>query len=233
LGLTESVAYGFITVARKARKVPALSQAVRTNELSVAKASRIVATITSENAEELIEFAKAHTTGEVERKLNKGARKNLDISLDPADLLRRAQDLNPQASLDDVLKLVLGEYLNRHDPVAKAKCATTRVNAKHSARAEPAKKPHGRKRLAAPLIHAVNIRDGCQCTFRDSSGRRCENRRFLHTHHVRPIARGGTNDLKNLTTFCSEHHALVHQLGFESDGQVNWLRSPQVAYQAH
>jgi hypothetical protein len=127
--------------------------------------------LTAENSEELIEFAKAHTTREVERRICSDAKKKLEISLETADPLRRAQDLNAQASLDEVLKRVLGEYLNRNDPSAKTKRAQ------------------------------------------------------------RPAARGGTNKLTNLTTLCSDHHALVHQLGSAIDGQVNWLRVPQGEYQ--
>jgi predicted restriction endonuclease len=76
----------------------------------------------------------------------------------------------------------------------------------------------------------VQLRDQAQCTFVDTTGRRCENRRFLHLHHVKPVASGGADEAENLTCLCSEHHSLVHQLSFGIDGQVSWVRAPSRAY---
>src|ERR1051325_10823507 len=42
LGLSESVAYSFISVARKWREVPELREALRAERLTVSKASRMV-----------------------------------------------------------------------------------------------------------------------------------------------------------------------------------------------
>ena len=66
LGLSESVAYGFISVARKSDQVAPLLKAIEEQRLSVAKASRIVSALTNENAEALIEFAITHSTRETE-----------------------------------------------------------------------------------------------------------------------------------------------------------------------
>ena len=66
LGLTESVAYGFISVARKSDQVAPLLKAIEEQRLSVAKASRVVSALTKENAEALIEFAISHSTRETE-----------------------------------------------------------------------------------------------------------------------------------------------------------------------
>jgi hypothetical protein len=87
-----------------------------------------------------------------------------------------------------------------------------------------------RKPLTAHETHAVNLRDGGRCTFVDQYGNRCPNERYLHVHHVRPVSLGGTNDPGNLTTLCSAHHDLVHQLSFGIDGQVNWIKAPTRSY---
>jgi Domain of unknown function (DUF222)/HNH endonuclease len=42
----------------------------------------------------------------------------------------------------------------------------------------------------------------------------CGHRRFLHAHHIRHWARGGTTELGNLVQLCSYHHRLVHEGGF-------------------
>jgi len=50
----------------------------------------------------------------------------------------------------------------------------------------------------------VLTRDNWQCT-------KCNNnKRKLHVHHIQPISKGGTHELTNLTTLCSECHGQVH-----------------------
>ncbi|MFC1573288.1 HNH endonuclease [Candidatus Eisenbacteria bacterium] len=93
-----------------------------------------------------------------------------------------------------------------------------------------AKTDHGLKRIGASEIEAIR----CDATI-EESGRRtrstippsvrsrvlardrhrcqapgCARTRFLEVHHVRPVARGGSNRLENLTTLCSGCHRLQH-----------------------
>src|SRR5262249_527268 len=84
--------------------------------------------------------------------------------------------------------------------------------------------------LTAAQKHAVFKRDQGRCTHVDASGRRCNQDRWLHTHHIVHVSQGGNNEPENLTTLCSFHHDLVHQLSLPIEGQVNWLRSPQRGY---
>ena len=58
LGLSESVAYSAIAVARKACEVPALQAVISRGELSIAKAKKIVSVLNAENQEEWIEKAR-------------------------------------------------------------------------------------------------------------------------------------------------------------------------------
>lgn len=62
--------------------------------------------------------------------------------------------------------------------------------------------------IPAPLRRALRSRDG-GCRFPG-----CTNRRFLHAHHIRHWARGGSTSLDNLVQLCSHHHRLVHEGGF-------------------
>jgi hypothetical protein len=52
----------------------------------------------------------------------------------------------------------------------------------------------------------VHKRDGDRCTFVSSSGRRCEERRFLELDHVLPAARGGQATVANLRLRCRAHN---------------------------
>ncbi|MEA2113543.1 MAG: HNH endonuclease signature motif containing protein [Patescibacteria group bacterium] len=69
----------------------------------------------------------------------------------------------------------------------------------------------GRQSISATIVHEVNRRDGGQCTYVSPDGRRCECNRFLHFHHVKPVAHGGENTVENLITLCSAHHRLLHE----------------------
>lgn len=72
--------------------------------------------------------------------------------------------------------------------------------------------PGAKNRATIPPAkrRAVLARDGHQCQVKG-----CGNTRFLEVHHKVPRARGGTNDLDNLTTACSRCHQLVHEHGHQ------------------
>ncbi len=67
-----------------------------------------------------------------------------------------------------------------------------------------------RERIKADIQHQIQLRDRGQCTHIKLDGSRCSNRRWLQTHHRKPVALGGTNELENLVTACSGHHAMYH-----------------------
>ena len=242
LRMSESVAYAFILVARKARSVPALAAALDGERLSVAKASRIASALDSGNAQSLIEFAATHTARETEReaaKLKPRARKRDSVReidgemveiriLIPKDALadlERIRALEAQrgsdASLAGSVTAAAKVYLRKRDPVAKARRAKERRTFKVAPR---------RSLIKAESKHEVVARDGGRCAFVGAGGKRCDSDRWLHLHHVAPVAKGGTDDPTNLVLLCSVHHALVHQTSFPIDGQVSWLRARTVEY---
>jgi hypothetical protein len=268
LGLSEAVAYSFITLGRKAAEVPELKIALQAKVVSAGKASRIVAVINRKNAGELIEFAAKRTRREVDHKvaeLNpklavresaKPIAKDIfelrtGISKQAFDLLQRSQALIAQKkgrnpSLAETLEVVLAEFVKRQDPVQKAERAKGRLESKALCKAETsaerqgpqlcldrvAKAIHKRQPLSAEQRHKVFSRDGGRCSHVDSNGHLCSNDRWIHIHHIRPVSAGGSNEPGNLTTLCSVHHDLVHQLSLPLEGQVTWLRSPMGRYTA-
>ncbi|OYZ10966.1 MAG: hypothetical protein B7Y39_19920, partial [Bdellovibrio sp. 28-41-41] len=38
----------------------------------------------------------------------------------------------------------------------------------------------------------------------------CGQSRWVHFHHIQPVANGGENTAENLVTLCSSHHRLWH-----------------------
>ena len=242
LKMTESIAYAFILVARKSREFPALAAALEGERLSVAKASRIASAVDSENARSLIDFAASHSARETEREAAKfkprsrkrDAVREIDgemveirilVPREALTDLERVQALEAQrgreASLAAAVVAAAQTYLRRRDPVAKAHRAQERRTFKVA---------HRRARIKTEAKHEVVARDGGRCAFVSAGGKRCESDRWLHLHHVVPVAMGGTDDPTNLVCLCSEHHALVHQTSFAIDGQVNWLRARTTEY---
>jgi hypothetical protein len=142
LKLSESAAYNFISVARKADEVPALKQEIKSGELSVSKAKKIVSVLTPENQSHWINQAKTLPKLKLEKEVAKVNPKESrpdrasylsetmvalsgTVSEKTYQRLKRIQDLVSQskqkaATLDDALDVVFEEYLERHDPVRKA-----------------------------------------------------------------------------------------------------------------
>ncbi len=232
LGLSESNAYTFISVARKSREIPELKTAVIEQKITVAKASRIVAAITKDNAVELVKFAETHTTRQTEIEgariqprtavLDKIKFKADDlvqiecgITKDTYEKLERVKSLlaaKGKFSLEKILSEVLEDYLRRHDPVKKAERVLAKKPKTKTLCTFRAPKQSKRTPLPARTKHEVFARDQGKCTHIDGNGNRCASDRWIHLHHIHRVCEGGGNEVGNLTTLRAFHHDLVHQL---------------------
>lgn len=67
-----------------------------------------------------------------------------------------------------------------------------------------------RKPVPAAIRHKLWIKSKGQCSHIDGNQQRCQIRRFLHIHHEKPVAQGGTNELSNLALLCAGHHRVEH-----------------------
>lgn len=47
---------------------------------------------------------------------------------------------------------------------------------------------------------------------RDEGRRPCEAREGLEAHHLRPLAKGGTNTAANGIALCRKHHRIVERV---------------------
>ncbi len=269
LKLSEANASNFIAIARKSKVVPELKEAIRRQEITVSNARKITPVLTAQNSNHWLELAKNLPKQKLEKEVAKVAPQaatpelvkyvsedrlavRLGLSEKNLERLRRVQDLVSQktrkpASLEDALEDLLVFYLQKKDPVEKAKRWTTAkvVNpakestalaAKQQPQSEGSNFESSRNALtgetpdaAAPvpgtdtkvqralirhslpmkLKHQINLRDRGQCT-QTKNGERCQNKRWLDVHHQIPLSKGGTNELKNLTTLCWAHHRMQH-----------------------
>lgn len=134
------------------------------------------------------------------------------------ELVKRVQDLESQrlgraATLEETIAAMSVLYIEKNDPMEKAKRAiakTERVTAKTGPNCTDVTRHTNTRRHHIPAVveHKVVLRDGGQCTGIDSKGLRCEQRHWLHIHHVNPVSTGGGNTAENLTTLCSAHHRM-------------------------
>jgi 5-methylcytosine-specific restriction endonuclease McrA len=156
LKLPESVAYAFITVARKSREVPELRQAIAQGAITLSHARRIASVLTRQNQAEWLHKAATLSQRQLEKEVVRvrpreatrehatyvtPTRVRLEVGLSEAMMLklRRVQDLLSQrrqrpVSLEEALEEMVGEYLHRNDPVEKAR--------RHIVRARP-ERPEG------------------------------------------------------------------------------------------
>ncbi|MGZ3723679.1 MAG: HNH endonuclease signature motif containing protein [Bdellovibrionales bacterium] len=253
-GLSEGAAYSFIAVGNNAKLYPCLQEAVVSRTLSVSKAIRIVSILDTENAEALVEFAKTHSSKEIEREVRRrnpkvAVRARIKPLTSDTDLLEapiprettehifRAQTLLAQKTskhqgIPETLTHVFKEYVARNDPLKKAERAQTRKATENSAHAEKSQSStsHGIIPMTAATQHTVDLRDQRRCTHIGKDGKRCNDDRWIHYHHIVHVAMGGSNHPDNITTLCSFHHDLVHQQVFAMEREKSWLRSPHEAY---
>ena len=234
LGLSESVAYNFVTVARKAREVPVLQSAIQNGSLSVSKARKIAPVLTLANQEEWVEKAKMLPTRKLEEEVARVAPREatpermrfvaedrlelrLGVSKALQEKLKRVQDLEAQRTgravgFEETLDALVDIYLESKDPVKRA----ARV-LKRKTEVEPVtgqvnrlESSGNREPIPAEIRHLVQLRDGGRCTHRDPHGERCGNRRWVDVHHVRARSLGGENTPENLIVLCSAHHRMEH-----------------------
>jgi hypothetical protein len=222
LKFSDDQAYRYLKVARTALEVPQLKAAIQKGSISFSNARRIAPVITPENQAEWLGKAAHLKTRQLEseivkvrpqQKVREGLKPVAEsltefraaISPQLEAKLKRVLDLESQrqksgARWSDALEALTELYLERNDPIRRA-----RRNAGKSV----GTCPKGERPIFAAAQHQVAVKDQAQCTF-ITHGKRCENRRFLHTHHKIPVALGGTSSPENLTTVCSTHHKFIH-----------------------
>jgi 5-methylcytosine-specific restriction endonuclease McrA len=117
------------------------------------------------------------------------------------DLLRRAQDLLghavPSGDLGQVFDRALALLVA--DLEKKTFGATSRPQKSRG-------QSDGSRHIPAPVRRAVSNRDRERCAFLGSGGRRCDARRFLEFHHLKPFAVGGKATVENIQLRCRAHN---------------------------
>lgn len=106
----------------------------------------------------------------------------------------------PRLTFEAVFTALLDEFIRRHEPVERHE-RRERAAGRGDERAARASIPVGTR-------DAVFARDRGRCTFVGSDGKRCNETIHLHVDHIKPVGRGGGNDISNLRLLCARHNRL-------------------------
>jgi hypothetical protein len=119
------------------------------------------------------------------------------------DLLRHAVPSGDEAAiLDRALTVLLAD-------LAQKKFAAT-----EKPRASGGMAP-GSRHIPAEVKRAVWVRDLGRCAFVGTMDRRCDERRFLEFHHVKPYAVGGEPTVANVQLRCRRHNDYEARMYFQ------------------
>lgn len=230
IGLGEGAAYNRIEVARAARRVPELLEALDDGSLTLASARVLAPHVTPDNQSQLIADARHKSKREVERLVAAvhplaevgwcvthvaPGRVRLHVTIDEETFhnLRRAQELLrhalPSGDLDRILDRAVGVLIA---DLERRRCART-----DAPRSESTVAPSSSRYVPAQTKRAVWARDGGQCAFVGTSGR-CQERGFLEYHHVKPYSAGGLATEENIQLRCRQHNQYEAAAYFGDEG---------------
>ena len=120
-------------------------------------------------------------------------------------------------SFENVFEAALDVFLDKNSPTKRserrrARRVTKRQQPKNNTRRVRVSTGPGNQRpsrhVSIKTRDMVYERDGGRCTYKGSSGRRCNATHALQVDHVIPFGRGGGNGLSNLRLLCARHNRL-------------------------
>ena len=125
------------------------------------------------------------------------------------DKLKLVQDLLAREIPDGDLGMIFDRSLTLVLEEAQRKKLAATVKP----RAPRPTKPRSRH-VPAHIRRAVYRRDGGGCAFVSKDGRRCNARRYLEYHHVKPYSPDGEMSVENISLRCRAHNAYEADLIF-------------------
>ena len=119
--------------------------------------------------------------------------------------LRRAQQILshavPDGDVDEILYRALGALIEQEGRRKEAAARPGQQRKRSAAADDPASRT-----ITADVEREVRRRDEDRCAFVSKDGRRCEERRFLELHHVKPWIAGGGRSAGNIALRCRAHN---------------------------
>jgi 5-methylcytosine-specific restriction endonuclease McrA len=134
-----------------------------------------------------------------------------DQKLESLLLYWHAQVQNKKQKQKERAAQKAAEHAANVEPSAEATAEPSRSTAKPQWCCETPKKAN-KYRDAIPVADKIQVREKAQdqCEYVSPlTNKRCCSKHYLDIEHIIPIAKGGTNDLRNLRLFCRSHNALA------------------------
>ena len=235
-GLTRNQAYKRAAAAKIISNFPSLMAHLRGGQLTLSHLVVLSGSLTKANYEVIIPKTLNASIEQTKKTVAstdaEGNKRNmeplrplpLNLSAETRAKLARVRELLaslPQGcSGEDAVDTALELYLEKHDPIAKAKRVAGRVlksgGAPHKTdrskeqnlfKEKPPTSPS--RYIPAGVRHMVMLRDQGQCSFVSVDGKRCESHAHLEFDHVKPFALGGSHNANNVRLLCRAHNQMM------------------------
>ncbi len=133
--------------------------------------------------------------------------------------LKRLEALMPGSDLASIIDTAVSEKLERVEAKRFGKTKKPRKSL------EEADTSPGVRGISAAVKRFVCERDGNQCTYVGTGGKRCPERDKLEFHHEEPYGVGGDRSAKNIRLMCSAHNAYMGELDYGKEKMDQYRRS--------
>jgi 5-methylcytosine-specific restriction endonuclease McrA len=254
LHMSESEARDRLGAARLVRRFPSVLGRLERGDVHLSALRQLAPYLNEENVDAVLDEAKGKTRPKLEemiaRRFPRPNAPTVEIPVAPAgptrveplsatgvllqmtmsaegyaDLKRAKHLLGHSIPDGDTVKIIERALRTLVEDLEKSRRAKA---SRRQAHVRPSKPGH----IAAATRREVFARDGEQCTYVDSEGRRCECRMRLELDHIHPRALGGGDDASNLRARCRAHnlHAAEEIFGKEHIAkkihcrQRQWMR---------
>jgi len=218
-----------LNAARLVRRFPSVLGRIERGEVHLSALRQLGPYLNEENVDAVLDEAKGKTRSQLEemiaRRFPRPNAPTLELSTNATACPARIEPLSATGVLVQMTmtaegyadlkraKELLGHCIPNGDTVKVIERALrTLVEKVEKGRRAKTSRPQASRRRSKPghipaaTRREVFARDGEQCSYVDSEGRRCECRTRLELDHIQPRALGGGDDASNLRVRCRPHN---------------------------
>ena len=142
---------------------------------------------------------------------------SFEVSAEVKALYDQARKLMGHVKPEELFEKLLKGFVNKETKVIKPRSIVRQ--------ADPQKPQLSNKRsrfIPLKTRREVRERDGCQCTFVSTEGKRCQEQVGLEIDHIDPFSQGGSHHPSNLRLLCKAHNQLCAEECFGREFMHQW-----------
>lgn len=133
--------------------------------------------------------------------------------------LNRVKELishqHPSLNMAELIEFLTKNYLTKKDPlqkIDKIRTSSKSTSVPVALMCQKSEPKRGNQRYIPESYKTHIFQRDQSCRFKDPvSDRQCESRFQLQIDHIKPLHRGGTNNIENLQLLCSVHNQLKYR----------------------